>query len=403
MKDPYQILNITPDATDEQVREAYRSLARKYQPENYENSPLADMAAKKMDEINGAYDAIITMRRSQSSSAQSGYSAGYTGGGYGGASSLGDIRSKINANRIDDAETLLDGIPPQTRGAEWYFLKGTVQYKRGWLEEATKHYRTACQLDPNNPEYQAAFRQVSNPRTGGYRAPRTNAGGCSACDICTGLIVCGLSLRLLRRRWNPLLLSGGRLVKRGRAKGCCRFYDGDEAKLKDCFWGILTALSVVLMFLTGVIPFLTFALPALAGALLILIVMEIGSKWALCVYAAVSILSLLVVADKEAAMMYAAFFGYYPVIKSFLESKLPRVFEWIVKFLIFNAAMVLAYLVIIFVFGMPLDEMEEFGRYAVPILLGMGNVVFFVYDIALTRVIGAYLHRWRKSFHRLFK
>lgn len=188
MKDPYQILNISPDATDEQVREAYRSLARKYQSENYENSPLADMAAKKMDEINGAYDAIITMRRSQSSSAQSGYSAGYTGGGYGGASSLGDIRSKINANRIDDAETLLDGIPPQTRGAEWYFLKGTVQYKRGWLEEATKNYRTACQLDPNNPEYQVAFRQVSNPRTGGYRAPRSNAGGCSACDICTGLM-----------------------------------------------------------------------------------------------------------------------------------------------------------------------------------------------------------------------
>ena len=178
---------------------------------------------------------------------------------------------------------------------------------------------------------------------------------------------------------------------------------GMKQSSKTAFGGILTALSVVLMFLTGVIPFLTFALPALAGALLILIVMEIGSKWALCVYAAVSILSLLVVADKEAAMMYAAFFGYYPVIKSFLESKLPRVFEWIVKFLIFNAAMVLAYLVIIFVFGMPLDEMEEFGRYSVPILLGMGNVVFFVYDIALTRVIGAYLHRWRKSFHRLFK
>lgn len=126
---------------------------------------------------------------------------------------------------------------------------------------------------------------------------------------------------------------------------------GMKQSSKTAFGGILTALSVVLMFLTGVIPFLTFALPALAGALLILIVMEIGSKWALCVYAAVSILSLLVVADKEAAMMYAAFFGYYPVIKSFLESKLPRVFEWIVKFLIFNAAMVLAYLVIILCSG----------------------------------------------------
>ena len=167
--------------------------------------------------------------------------------------------------------------------------------------------------------------------------------------------------------------------------------------------GFLTAPTFLLIFLPGIIPFLTFALPALAGALLILIVMEIGPKWALCVYAAVSILSLLVVADKEAAMMYAAFFGYYPVIKSFLESKLPRVVEWIVKFLIFNAAMVLAYVIIIFVFGMPLDEMEEFGQYAVPILLGMGNVVFFVYDIALTRVIGAYLHRWRKAFRRLFK
>lgn len=178
---------------------------------------------------------------------------------------------------------------------------------------------------------------------------------------------------------------------------------GMKQSSKTAFGGILTALSVVLMFLTGIIPFLTFALPALAGALLILIVMEIGPKWALSVYAAVSILSLLVVADKEAAMMYAAFFGYYPVIKSFLESRLPRWLEWIVKFLIFNVAMVLAYVVIIFVFGIPLDEMEEFGKYAVPILLGMGNVVFFVYDIALTRVIGAYLHRWRQMFHRLFK
>lgn len=178
---------------------------------------------------------------------------------------------------------------------------------------------------------------------------------------------------------------------------------GMKQSSKTAFGGLLTALSVVLMFLTGIIPFLTFALPALAGALLILIVMEIGSKWALCVYAAVSILSLLVVADKEAAMMYAAFFGYYPVIKSFLESKLPRWLEWVAKLLIFNTAMVLAYLVIIYVFGIPLDEMEEFGKYAVPILLGMGNVVFIIYDIALTRLIGAYLHRWRKTFRRLFK
>ena len=53
MNDPYSVLGITPEATDEEVKQAYRTLARKYHPDNYQDNPLADLAEEKMKEING--------------------------------------------------------------------------------------------------------------------------------------------------------------------------------------------------------------------------------------------------------------------------------------------------------------------------------------------------------------
>lgn len=167
--------------------------------------------------------------------------------------------------------------------------------------------------------------------------------------------------------------------------------------------GMMAALSVVFMFMTGLIPFLTFAMPALCGVLLILLVLEANTKWALGVYAAVSILSLLLAPDKEAAVMYIAFFGYYPVAKYFLESRFNKTVSWVLKFLLFNAAIVLAYIVIIYVFNIPLDELEEYGKIAIPVLLGMGNVVFAVYDVALTLLISTYLSKWQKQFRKIFR
>ena len=84
---------------------------------------------------------------------------------------------------------------------------------------------------------------------------------------------------------------------------------------KTALGGVVSALSVTLMLMTAVIPFMTYALPLLAGALLILMVIEINKRWAFIVYVAVSLLAVLVVPDKEAAVFYIAFFGYYPIIK----------------------------------------------------------------------------------------
>ena len=182
MNDPYAVLGVSPSASDDEVKRAYRELVKKYHPDNYANNPLADLAEAKMKEVNEAYDAIVRMRRQGGGqSAPQGNRA---------ASRYPDIRNMVNTNRIVDAETLLDGVPSPSRDAEWFFLKGSVLYKKGWLEEAYSHFATACRMDPSNMEYRSALNQMNMQRqTGGYRTTgRQTAGGCTACDMCQGLI-----------------------------------------------------------------------------------------------------------------------------------------------------------------------------------------------------------------------
>lgn len=172
---------------------------------------------------------------------------------------------------------------------------------------------------------------------------------------------------------------------------------------KVAFGGVISALSIVLMFMTGVIATLTYAIPAICGALLILIVIEISPKFASAVYVAVSILSLLVVADKEAAVMYAMFFGYYPILKGFIEKKLNGIYAWIVKYVVFNVAVVSAYFIVSKVFMITFEDIEFLGKFALPLLLVICNIVFAVYDIALTRLLSTYIYNWRKYIKRVFK
>ena len=183
MKDPYSILEINRNATDEEVKNAYRDMARKYHPDNYVDNPLSDLAGEKMKEINEAYDAIMNERRRRSS-----------GGGnanYNGSSNFADVRSLISKNRLEEAQELLDGVPPERRDAEWYFLNGTVLYRRGWLDNAYTSFATACRMDPTNPEYRNAFNRVQRQASGAGHNPyrsTPNMGGMSACDCCSNLI-----------------------------------------------------------------------------------------------------------------------------------------------------------------------------------------------------------------------
>ena len=171
MTDPYKVLGVSPSATDEEIKDAYRKLAKKYHPDQYGDSPLSELAGEKMKEINEAYDTIVSQRKNRGANNNgygynnyntynAGYNAGYAGGSS--ASGFNDVRRFIMAGRIADAEQILNGVPVESRNAEWYFLKGTVLYRRGWLEEAKEHFTRACQMDPGNPGYQAALNQAKD-------------------------------------------------------------------------------------------------------------------------------------------------------------------------------------------------------------------------------------------------
>lgn len=192
MTDPYKVLDVSPSASDEEIRTAYRELAKKYHPDNYNASPLADLAQEKMQEINAAYDAIVSERRNGTPRSAP---YGSAGGGYSGAQSrLMHVRSMIQARRLTEAEEALDAVPPSDRDAEWDFLRGSVYYARGWLSEAYNYFASAANRNPANPEYRAALNQLNWQRQGNMAgAPpgyNTRQGGsdCTGCDMCSGLI-----------------------------------------------------------------------------------------------------------------------------------------------------------------------------------------------------------------------
>ena len=206
MNDPYAVLGISSSASDDEVKTAYRNLAKKYHPDNYASAPdVADLAAEKMSQVNEAYDAIVTARKNgtpvggSSNSATGAKSA--TGNDYGSFqgtqhTDFADVRNMFSAGRITDAELVLDGVPNSRRNAEWYFLKGSVLYRRGWIDQAYAYFQTAVNKAPNNAEYRAAYTQVSQQRTGrtaGYNYSGRNSGsscgsGCGPCSTCMGLL-----------------------------------------------------------------------------------------------------------------------------------------------------------------------------------------------------------------------
>lgn len=172
---------------------------------------------------------------------------------------------------------------------------------------------------------------------------------------------------------------------------------------KCAIGGIVASLSLVLMISVAVVPFLTYALPAVAGAVMLFAVIEIDKKWAFGIYAAVAILGMFLVPDKEVAVMYLAFFGYYPILKALIESKCGRILEWVLKILSFLTTITASYFLMIKFMGITIDEFDTWGIWAAPILLAMGTFAFVIYDLALTRVVILYELKWRKHFRKYFK
>lgn len=201
MRDPYQVLGVPSTATDEEVKKAYRDLARKYHPDNYHDNPLADLAQERMKEINEAYEAVQSQRKAQRSGGYSasgaGYGTGYGGyqsayqGSYQGSSRYQRVRMAISSGDLNLAEELLNA--QTNHDAEWNFLKGAICYRRGWLDEARRYYQTAVTMAPDNPEYQRAL-DILEGRGAAYRPDgygNVTTGTCGNSDC---LRLCGATL-----------------------------------------------------------------------------------------------------------------------------------------------------------------------------------------------------------------
>lgn len=164
--------------------------------------------------------------------------------------------------------------------------------------------------------------------------------------------------------------------------------------------GMASSLCLLLMFLTGVIPFSTYWLPGAAGIVLFIVALENGMPTAFLVYASVSLLSVFIAPDKEAAITFIVFLGYYPIIKPKLEQWGSRPLRMVVKAALFNGAVLAVFFVTSKVLRLDeiYAEMNDFGQYSGAMMLALLNFTFWMYDHTLTLLIQNYLIRLRPKY-----
>lgn len=205
MQDPYSVLGVSPSATEDEIKKAYRALAKKYHPDVNQGSAEAE---RRMKEVNEAYSAVMKMRREGTSSSYGGASSGYGSqwgfGGYGnynraedpyeGNTHMQAARNFIRSGRYQEAMRLLEDIPE--RGAEWYFLSAQANLGLGNRIVALNYAQQAVSMNPNSFEYRALLDRIE----GNAQFYRTNGqaeGFAMPAAICSNPILSCCALNLL--------------------------------------------------------------------------------------------------------------------------------------------------------------------------------------------------------------
>lgn len=194
MDDPYKVLGVSPDASDEEIKKAYRRLAKEYHPDR---NPGDKEAAKKMQRINDAYDRIKNPEKARQSQQSQGY-GGYGGYGYGG---YGQSYEQPTGDRYQQAayqyirfgryrEALNVLLSVSQRDARWYYLSALANDGLGNQVTALEHIRRAVSMEPGNREYLNALEEIENggatyrQQAGSYRGFSFGGSPCASMCLC---------------------------------------------------------------------------------------------------------------------------------------------------------------------------------------------------------------------------
>ncbi len=167
---------------------------------------------------------------------------------------------------------------------------------------------------------------------------------------------------------------------------------------KLAFAAILSALGAVMLLIGVLIPTLDMTACALASLVVMIALIELGLSYGIMTYAVTAVVGFLIGGIGQIAIYYLFLFGVYPIVK-ILSEKLPKVGQWVLKFGFCNAMFCVVLLLLHFVFH--LFDAITFGPWYFVVLIVLGNAIFLLYDIALSRLSALYFARFHDHFPHL--
>ena len=188
---PYEILGISRNASEEEIKKAYKELVKKYHPDMHQNNPLSELAEEKFKEIQEAYEYLIKNKTSSYDSGQYGYSDRTSYSSRSNVYDFQQVRSFINAGRFQEADLILQTLDNST--GEWYFLKAVINARQGFVNQAYSLLAEALRKDPGNPEYvqfQAQLAQFSNRSQSPFGRTRDMDMANDMCCNCLSCLCC---------------------------------------------------------------------------------------------------------------------------------------------------------------------------------------------------------------------
>ncbi len=144
-KESYELLQVSENATDEEIKESYRNLKKKYNEDRWLEGEAGTNAARMLEKLDAAYEEIMTERREQRKNTE-------------GNNAFDEVAELIRKGDISGAQKKLDGF--NERSAEWHYLQSVVFYKKNWMNESKKQLEIAIQMDGSNRKYRDAYEKL---------------------------------------------------------------------------------------------------------------------------------------------------------------------------------------------------------------------------------------------------